>query len=256
MGTTPKAPTDYVNEAVAAMVSAQDTNLVWSLFADAVAELGFNKLLYGGTRMPNKDRIGDVRDALILHRGPQAYADIYIGEELYLHSPTYDWAAKNSGFSSWPEALRQYSGPARPEHMRILQLNAQFGIKAGYVGSLNDVVRGMHGVIGVSPAGSLEQPETDALWAKVGEHIETLANLLHLRIASLPMPGQRRPLTTRQREALHWFAQGKTMQDIGEIMELSSATIEKHLRMARDALDATTTAHAVQKATTLNLLTA
>jgi LuxR family transcriptional regulator len=237
------------------MISAQDASLVWTIFADAVAEFGFDNLLYGGTRLPNRDRVGDIRDALILHRGPQAYADIYLGEELYLHSPAYDWAARNSGFASWPEAMQQFSGLARPEHMRILQINAQFGMRAGYVGSLNDVVRGMHGVIGMSPSG-LGQPEADALWAEVGREIETLSNLLHLRLASLPMPGQRRPLTSRQREALHWFAQGKTMQDIADIMELSAATVEKHLRMARDSLDATTTAHAVQKATSMNLLIA
>jgi LuxR family transcriptional regulator len=246
-----------VNEATQKMIAAQDVNAVWGVYSDAVEELGFDKLLYGGTRMPNSEnRVGDIRDALILHRGPQGYADIYIGEELYLHSPSYDWAAKNSGFVSWREAMRQFSGPARPEHMRILQINAQFGLRAGYVGSLNDVVRGMHGVIGMSPTGGLEQADADALWADVGTSIETLSNLLHLRIASLPMSLQRRPLTTRQREALHWFSQGKTMQDIADIMDLSSATIEKHLRMARDSLDATTTAHAVQKATSLNLLSA
>jgi LuxR family transcriptional regulator len=209
--------------------------------------------------MPNADsKIGDIRDALILQRGPQAYADAYLGEELYLHSPAYSWGAENTGFCSWTEAARSYRGTPRPEHMRILQLNAQFGIMAGYVGSLNDTVRGMHGVIGLSPAKPLTQPQTDALWAEVGKgkDIEMLSNLLQLRIASLPMAGTRRPLTTRQREALHWFAHGKTMQDIADIMELSPATVEKHLRMAREALDATTTAHAVQKATSLNLLSA
>lgn len=241
--------------AIELMISTQDSDLVWNVFSDAVAALGFDNMIYGGTRLPHGDRFGDIRDALILHRGPPAYADIYLGEELYLYSPTYDWAAKNSGFASWSVAMQQFSGPARPEHMRILQLNAQFGMRAGYVGSLNNVVRGMHGAIGLSPSGK-DQAQADALWSKVGHDIETLSNLLHLRIASLPMPGQRRPLTSRQREVLHWSAQGKTMQDIADIMDLSAATVEKHLRMARDSLDAITTAHAVQKATSMNLLTA
>ncbi len=246
-----------IQDVVNGMIRAQTTQQVWTLYADAVAHLGFDKLLYGGTRMPSSSRkIADIRDALILQRGPQAYADAYLGEELYLHSPTYVWAAKNSGFASWAEAARSYSGPPRPEHLKILQLNARFGITAGYVGSLDDTVRGMHGVIGLSPAEPLSQAETDALWARVGADIEMLSNLLQLRIASLPMPGTRRPLTTRQREALHWFAQGKTMLEIAQIMDLSSATVEKHLRMAREALDAKTTAHAVQKATSLNLLSA
>lgn len=245
----------HKEKAMEQMISAQDSDLVWRIFSDAVADLGFDKMIYGGTRLPNGNRFGDIRDAVILYRGPQAYVDVYLGEELYLYSPTYDWAVKNSGFASWPEAMKQYSGPARPEHMRILQLNARFGMRAGFVGSLNDVVRGMHGTIGMSPSG-MEQPEADELWSEVGHQVETLSNLLHLRVASLPMPCQRRPLTTRQRETLHWFAQGKTMQDIAAIMDLSAATVEKHLRMARDSLDATTTAHAVQKATSMNLLIA
>lgn len=246
-----------IQEVMRAMMRARTSFEVWAIYADAVTCLGFGKLLYGGTRIPTQGKqIGDIRDALILHRGPQEYADIYLGEELFLHSTAYVWAATNSGFASWAEALSSYTGAPRPEHLRILQLNGKFGIRAGYVGSLDYLVRGMHGVIGLSPTQALDQPQTDELWAKVGPDIEMLSELLQLRIASLPMPGQRRPLTTRQREALHWVAQGKTMQDIGEILNVSPATIEKHLRMAREALDATTTAHAVQKATSLNLLSA
>ncbi|MEP4195937.1 MAG: autoinducer binding domain-containing protein [Aliishimia sp.] len=246
-----------VQDAVRSMIHAQTTQDVWGIYAKAMTGLGFDKLLYGGTRLPRLDhKIGDIRDALILHYGPQEYVDLYLGEELFLHSPSYAWAAQHSGFASWQQALSQFSGEPRPEHLRILQLNAQFGVFAGYVGSLDDLVRGMHGVIGVSPIGSLNQADTDLLWADVGRDVEMLSNLLQLRIASLPMAGQRRPLTSRQRESLNWCAQGKTMQDIADIMDLSAATIEKHLRMAREALDATTTAHAVQKATSLNLLVA
>jgi LuxR family transcriptional regulator len=243
---------DYMDK----MISSQDTNALWAIYAEAMTALGFDKLIYGGTRLPQGARLGDIRDAMILHHGPQGYADAYIGEELYLSSPTYEWAVHNSGFASWADAVQQFKSSPTPEQMRILQLNAEYGLFAGYVGALSDVVRGMHGVIGISPVGSIDQAATDELWTKVGKQVETLSNLLHLRIASLPFVIQRRPLTSRQKEALHWFAQGKTMQDIATIMGLSSATIEKHLRMARDSLDAQTTAHAVQKATSLNLLVA
>ncbi|THH38482.1 LuxR family transcriptional regulator [Aliishimia ponticola] len=244
-----------IAEAMQKMVASQDSNIVWEIFCAACEGFGFDKMLYGATRMPKDARLGDLRDALILHHGPKVYADAYIEEELYLYSPTYAWAAQNSGFVSWPAAAAQFNGEIKPQHMRIAELNAQFGLRSGFVGSLDDVVRGMHGVIGLSPAGAIEQPEADDLWREVGAHIETLSNLLHLRIASLPLPGQRRPLSTRQLEALHWFAQGKTMQDIAVIMGLSANTVEKHLRMARESLDANTTAHAIQKATSLNLLT-
>ena len=45
---------------------------------------------------------------------------------------------------------------------------------------------------------------------------------------------------------------GKTTQDAAEIMGLTPATVEKHLRLAREALDVETTAQAVLKASFQN----
>ena len=237
------------------LLAARDVASVWRIWADTLERLGLTNLLYGATRIPTWGIIGDGQDALILYRGPQSYADVYLGEELYLNSATYDWANENSGFVSWPEAIAQQKGGApTPAQMKILQLNIAHGCLAGFVGSLNDVVPGMRGVIGLSPGGGMMQPEADALWDRVGEDVEMLCRLAHLRIGSLPQTPQRRPLTSRQREVLSWCAQGKTMQDVATIMDLSIATVEKHLRMAREALNASTTAHAVQKAVSLNLL--
>ncbi|MCB1343460.1 MAG: LuxR family transcriptional regulator [Pseudooceanicola sp.] len=241
---------------MAAIVGAETIPGVWDTFADALAGLGFDNILYGANRFSEKGILGDRRDALILHRGPRDYADQYLGEELYLHSPTYDWAEHNRGFVSWPEAIRQFRGTPTPQVMRIAQLNAQFGFTAGFVGSLSGVMPGTTGVIGFSPAGGVAQAQADALWREVGREVESLCALMHLRVATLPHTGLRRPLTTRQRETLEWYSRGKTAQDIGTIMGLSIATVEKHLRMARDSLDAQTTAHAVRKAAALNLLTA
>ena len=249
----PRLDTKTITEQI---ISADSIPRVWKVFSAAMVSFKFDKLLYGGSRFPTQRVLGDIREALILHLGPQAYADVYLGEELYLHSPTYDWAEKNNGFASWPDALRQFKGQPSPQQMRILQLNARFGIIAGYVGSLNAVVPGMNGVIGISPAAGLNQNDADEIWTRDGKDIETLCNLMHLRISSLPQTGQRRPLTSRQRESLEWYSQGKTAQEIATIMNVSVGTVEKHLKMARDSLDALTTAHAVKKATSLNLLTA
>ena len=242
--------------AISEILDSNDIDTAWGKFCDALEDYGFDKILYGGTRIPTRGIIGDVKDALILYRGSQDYADAYLGEELYLHSPTYEWAENNTGFASWPDAMAQFTGMPTPQLMRIAQLNAEVGALSGFVGSLKGVVPGMRGVIGISPAGAVQQREADEMWARDGKDIEMLSQLVHVRIASLPQTGQRRPLTSRQREALQWCAQGKTMQDVATIMGLSIGTVEKHLRMARDSLDAQTTAHAVQKATSLNLLVA
>ena len=76
-------------------------------------------------------------------------------------------------------------------------------------------------------------------------------NVFHLKLLTLPYSGARH-LTQRQREVLQWVGDGKTAQDIGLLMGLTAATVEKHLRLAREALDVETTAQAVLKAAFYN----
>jgi LuxR family transcriptional regulator len=76
-------------------------------------------------------------------------------------------------------------------------------------------------------------------------------NVFHLKLLTLPYSGARQ-LTQRQREVLQWVGDGKTAQDIALLMGLSAATVEKHLRLAREALDVETTAQAVLKAAFYN----
>jgi DNA-binding CsgD family transcriptional regulator len=78
--------------------------------------------------------------------------------------------------------------------------------------------------------------------------IQIINHVAHLCILQLPAAGQRRLLTARQSEVLELVADGKTMQDIAILLERNVATVEKHLRGARDALGVETTAQAVRKA--------
>jgi LuxR family transcriptional regulator len=77
-------------------------------------------------------------------------------------------------------------------------------------------------------------------------------NVAHLKILTLPYTAPGRGLTRRQREALGWVGDGKTTQDIALLMGLTPATVEKHLRLAREALNVDTTAQAVLKAALQN----
>ncbi len=245
-----------VGDVTSDMVAARTIEDVWDIYCAAMVSYQFDRILYCGTRFPNSRFLGNLDEALILHLGPYAYADIYIDDGLYLHSPSCAWAEHNTGFISWPEAARQMAFEITPEVIRIAQLNAQFGVSAGYVGGMNDVVPGMNGVIGFAVKEGLTQADADEIWAREGKDIRTLCQIMHLRVSSLPQPILLRPLTSRQREVLNWYSKGKTTQDIATIMGLSAATVEKHMKSARETLDATTTVHAVKKATSLNLLTA
>lgn len=54
-------------------------------------------------------------------------------------------------------------------------------------------------------------------------------------------------LTHREREAMSWAAQGKTVQDTAEILNLSSETVESYIRQALAKLGALNKTHGVAK---------
>ena len=76
--------------------------------------------------------------------------------------------------------------------------------------------------------------------------------MAHLKILTLPYTPPNQNLTKRQREALEWIGDGKTTADTAALMGLTPATVEKHLRLARAALNVETTAQAVLKASFQN----
>jgi LuxR family transcriptional regulator len=92
------------------------------------------------------------------------------------------------------------------------------------------------------------------IWDARCDEIKAVAYLMHFKIITLPQPCANRSLTERQRQALEWVADGKTTQDAAALMDVSAAMVEKHLRLAREALSVATTTQAVAKAALLNLI--
>ena len=62
------------------------------------------------------------------------------------------------------------------------------------------------------------------------------------------------PLTQRERQCLAWTSNGRTMQDIGELLKLSPSGVKFHLDNARRNLSALTLPHAVALALRQGLL--
>jgi len=130
----------------------------------------------------------------------------------------------------------------------VIDFNQVHGVTAGYSISFKSLSPRTKGAIALTAQKGVTQSEVDALWSRCGEQILALNNVAHLRILSLPYTAPGRALTPRQREVLGWVGDGKTIQDIATIMGLTPATVEKHLRLARQALSVETTAQAVLKA--------
>jgi DNA-binding CsgD family transcriptional regulator len=232
--------------------SASSVEGLWRLHLDAMAAFGFDRLLYGYTRYRTGRRMGDPQDLVVLSNLPSAYMRPYIEEGLYQNGPMVLWALENDGACSWSWLAEMAAqGGLSPAELRTLEFNRRLGVTAGYTISFRSVSKRAKGGIGLCARPGLSQDEVDALWAKEGPTITVMNNVFHLKLLTLPYSGSR-TLTQRQREVLQWVGDGKTAQDIALLMGLTPATVEKHLRLAREALDVETTAQAVLKAAFYN----
>ncbi|MFV0244648.1 MAG: LuxR family transcriptional regulator [Qingshengfaniella sp.] len=233
------------------IVGAQDIDTVWHVLTRSLAAIGFDRIIYGCTHCRTESSFGDPQDMLILTNHDPAYLDNYVDEGMYFHAPMIRWAQNNTGSCSWNWISENLHRLTTPEQ-RVVEFNRSKGVVAGYTLSFEYSSCRTRGAMSLTAQAGLGQRLADSIWAKVGADLELMCNVAHMKILSLPHKGRRRPLTARQREVLEWVSDGKTTQDIATIMGLTAATIEKHLRLARETLDVETTTQAVMKATVQN----
>ncbi|TNC67592.1 LuxR family transcriptional regulator [Rubellimicrobium roseum] len=232
--------------------NASSVEALWRLHQDAMASYGFDRLLYGYTRYRSGRSLGDPQDWVVLTNFPSAYMRPYIEDGLYANAPMIRWALENDGACSWSWLHQMVAkGAFTPPELKVLEFNRKMGITAGYTISFRSVSQRAKGGIGLCAHPGMPQDEVDALWTQHGPTIQVMNNVFHLKLLTLPYSGARQ-LTQRQREVLQWVGDGKTAQDIALLMGLTAATVEKHLRLAREALDVETTAQAVLKAAFYN----
>lgn len=226
---------------------------LWDIHTRSMAEFGFDRLLYGCTRFRTATSLGDPDDFVILSNHERDYLDVFVEDRLYADAPMVQWALQNNGACSWSllEARCQRDDFTADER-RVLDFNRRHDVVAGYSISFKSLRPRMKAAIALTARSGMTQAEVDAIWQRDGNSILALNNLAHLCIQTLPYEPPKRHLTDRQREVLTWVGDGKTVQDIALVMDLTHATVEKHLRLARHALCVETTAQAVLKASFQN----
>lgn len=231
------------------VTNAEDVQDLWETHCARMDNYGFDRLIYGFTRFLTANSFGDPNDLIVLTNHTPAYRKGFVEDGLYRHAPMVRWALENEGHCSWRALAEQISqGSLDEKAAKVVAFNLQHKVHAGYTISFQSVSHRAKGAISLTTRAELNQDDADAIWAEHGQDIVLLNNLVHLKIMTLPLPLAGQKLTPRQREALEWVGDGKTMQDIAMIMGLTQATIEKHLRLARDTLNVETTAQAVAKA--------
>jgi len=235
------------------VADCQTIEELWEGHVAKMAEFGFDRLIYGFTRYRTANSLGDPSDFIILTNHSKDYTRVFIDEGHFFHAPMVHWALENEGAKSWKllaemERTKTLSAAER----RVLEFNRDMGVTAGYSVSFKSISARSKGAIALTAQRGMDQAEIDKIWAVHGADITLMNNIVHLKILTLPYTAPNRILTPRQREVLEWVGDGKTAQDIAQIMGLTAATVEKHLRLARESLAVDTTAQAVLKAAFAN----
>lgn len=236
------------------ITQAASVEELWSLYTAIMKKFGFDRIIYGRTRFRNGNNLGDPNDYLVLSNHDPAYVEYFVDQQRYMDSPMFRWSFDNVGCASWSlvEDLAKRNALS-PEEIAVVEGNRAFGVTAGYTISFPSLVsHRTKASASLSAASGVSQAQVDEIWRQHGAELEVLSYVFDLKIASLPHFTHRVSLTKRQREVLEWIADGKSVQDTATILGLTPATVEKHLRLAREGLHVDTTAQAVLKAAFMN----
>ena len=234
------------------LTNASSVEELWKLHTDYMAVYGFDRIMYGFSRYLTTNSLGDPQDWVLLSTQTPEYMRVFFDEGLYYHAPMIKWALANDGACSWRWMMdMNRTENLTPSEKRVMEFNRKMGVTAGYTISFRSISERTKAAIALTAKAGTSQDAVEQTWARHGDEIIVMNNVMHLKLLTLPYSGDRQ-LTKRQREVLQWVGDGKTTQDIALLLGLTAATVEKHLRLAREALDVETTAQAVLKAAFYN----
>ncbi len=237
------------------IAAAGSGEAAWSLATAHFAGLGFARAVYSLLPGQGANSWTDPVNRLVLSTLGPEFARHCLDNGFLDRTAFYRRAERHAGASTWswiPKAIA--AGELLPEEVDSVRQSREMGIVAGITVVLPCFHARTKAFLALIADDGLNHGLVDGIWAGHREEILAVSHVMHLCLLQHPATSALQRLTPRQREALEWVADGKTSQDVALLMGVSPAMVEKHLRLAREALDADTTAQAVARAVALNLL--
>lgn len=194
-------------------------------------------------------------EAEVFGRFPAEFVELYIARGYVLLDPVCDRSLRSNRPFFWDHGrfLRGFRAPQR----RVFQEARRFGIESG----LAIPVHSADGAVGVFTVAS---GGWNRLWKAVrGEHSRLMAvafdvheATLHRKLAEAracgscrgPDPAGVGPLSVRERECLSWTLEGLTAEQIGDRLNISQFTVNRHASNAVRKLGCSNKHHAAIRA--------
>lgn len=229
------------------LVDASSVPEVRHCFFDAMAEYGFENVLYAARFMLALPAAVFREDVESHSNFPSEFVRTLLSRDFLTTSPWARWALRNDG-SIAARCLHERLSDAGGDETGAVALAEAHGVQAARVISLRDKVLRSHGAVVLNPFAGASHDEADHRWRLSSREVTALSWVMHMRMATIHRRSGPGRLTDRQRQVLEWSSAGKTVAEIATILGVTAATVEKHLRLARDTLAASSTAQAILKA--------
>jgi LuxR family transcriptional regulator len=209
----------------------------------AAAALGFEHCSYG-LRIPLP--LSNPR-TIILSNYPEPWRERYISAD-YVHlDPTVLHGRQSRKPLVWSDSVFA-AAPQLWDEAR------SFGLRVGWAQASLDAL-GVGGMLTLARSG---EPLTLAEQEAKEQRMRWLVHIAHLvlsRAVNARLPKTRLPdLTAREIEILKWSADGKSAQEIADILVLSKNTVDFHVKNAVSKLQTANKTAAVVRAAMLGLL--
>ena len=206
----------------------------------ALAEMFGFTAVFGGV-VPGGDATrNDIPSRILVQRMPVEWTKRYNDHDYVFKDPIVSHLQSARAPFTWDDA---YTASLNPADVKLIRGEASdFGLRAGHVVPV-PTLDGSRAAI--SFGGDAPEISGDAKDALTFAASYAVGRLLHVprRPADIEVN-----MTPRETDVLLWAAEGKSDWDIATILGISRPTVLKHMRSAREKLDAMNRTHAVVKA--------
>lgn len=214
-------------------------------FLEVSKQLGFDSFVYA-LRVPTNFSNAQV---IMLDGYPEGWVKRYFEAAYYESDPVMAWCIREILPIRWSDLILE---PGSAAEAMMLDA-AEYGLCDG----VTMPVHSPQGELGILSLSLDAPPErARAITETALPIIQLLATHLHQAVRRLGSLSQEEDsnLTMRERECLTWAADGKTSNEIAQLLGISDNTVNFHLNNAMQKLDVVSRQHAIGKASFQRLI--
>jgi len=227
------------------MERAPDAVGVERCLLDLAGLFGFTSVFGGVVPTPETPR-SEIASRVLLQRMPSEWTKRYNERGYLFRDPIVSHLQNARAPFTWDDA---YEVCGRSADVRLIRGEAtEFGLRYGHVVPIPTLDGS---IAAISFGGSDPETSAEAKDALTFAASYAIGRFLHVPRQSVDAAVR---VTPREIDCLLWAAEGKSDWDIATILGISRFTVLKHIRSARDKLDAANRTHAVVKAIRQHLI--